>query len=197
VKFSIKMIGAALPVKPFIFILTIFFSACALNQVAETGAKQGDDQQREVAGIAPSTVNKAIDMIFPHEPKTVYSLYGVELGESKSSVEDKYKLVACRQEYIYFRCMARLDTRNVTGISANEETTVFIAFKKGHVHSMSIPVFDVSLAYTREMLSKFYGVPASTVENKTTWSNSSGAILLEENVDKKQFSVVSYSVEKK
>lgn len=172
-------------VKTLIICIVFVLCGCATEQASK---------QQGASNLIPPALDKAINMTVPHEPETVYSVYGVSLGERKSSVDKKYNLVACRKDIFYLRCAVLLDTREVTGISSSEKTTIFIAFEDDRVRDMGVPIFPASLKHTRDMLDEIYGAPASRDEEKVTWSNSSGSIVLQQSRIESRPSLVKYSV---
>jgi len=177
--------------KSSVTLLFIALSACA----ADHEVRQQQEPQQRASNLVPPSLDKAIGMIVPHDSQTVYSLYGIELGESKSSVEEKYHLVGCRKDIFYIRCAVLLDTSGVTGVSVSDKTTVFIVFENDHVREMSVPIFPAALQQSQLMLNRIYGIPANTVDKRSVWSNLSGSILLEENTNKTKPSVIKYSIE--
>jgi len=192
VKFSTVMSGI-LPVRPYIFILTIFLSACGAHQIAETGTEQGD----ELSVSDRPKVNKAISMTVPHEAEKVYSVYGVELGESFQSVKDKYSFAFCQTSQLAneSRCYLALDTRGVKGVSETDETNIIIIFdtRKNSVTKMVVLLPSMDLSKTTKLLHDIYGDPVSNHENKIRWSNASGSIILEESNEKAQPSLLNFT----
>lgn len=91
-----------------------------------------------------SPKNRAIGMSVTPDERSVYSLYGIELGENRRSVSEKYELVACREGVNFLRCAVSLDTHGVDGIVPDDRTTVFITFRDLRVYSMTVPVFPTS-----------------------------------------------------
>ena len=170
------------PVRIPVLFMALLFSACIA------------DENKDTTAASIPVANKAIPMKKPHEPGSPYTLYGIKLGESKVSVEDKYDLTLCRQDEYYLRCMASLNTSGVNGITDSASTTVFISFKDNHVYSMGIPIFAPSMPYARDRLVELYGPPVSNERNTTSWSNDGGSIMLEASSRKGRPSAVNYSI---
>lgn len=166
-----------------LIICSLILSACVSNSSAEHNKSEN---------LVPPP-NKAISMSGSQKKSEPYSLYGIKLGENKSSVEDKYKMISCRKSVYFFRCLIFLDTHEVAGISLSDSATIFVTFKDDVVHSMTIPVVGTSLNQMREMLVMIYGEPVSLSGNKTIWSNDSGSVVLEENDRATQPFSVSYT----
>ena len=143
----------------------------------------------------PSKVGhgKAISMAVPHKHGEAYSLYGIALGESRDSVEEKYKLVACRKDVFFTRCAALLDTAEVQGVINADKTTLFIAFKESGVHNMSVLVPSSTLDHTKLMLERMYG--QAVIDGKTmSWRNESGRVVLEEDAQSGQSTSLTYEI---
>ncbi len=167
--------------KLLLIICSLMLSACVSNSSVEHNQSES---------LVPPP-NKAISMSGSQKKSESYSLYGIKLGENKVSVEDKYKMVSCRKSLYFFRCLIFLDTHDVTGISLSDSATIFITFKDAVVYSMTMPVAGASLKQVREMLIMIYGEPVSLSGNKTTWSNDSGSVVLEQRgSDAQNFSVI-------
>ena len=170
--------------KLLLLICVLMLSACASNPSAE--------HNKQSKHSAPPR-NQAVSMRGSQKTDEAYSLYGIKLGENKSSVEDTYKMVTCRKSLHFFRCLILLDTRGVTGISLSDTATIFVTFKDDIVHSMTIPVVGTSLNQMREMLVTIYGEPVSLSANKTTWSNGIGSVVLEQSGRDAQHFSVTYT----
>ena len=167
--------------KSLLMVCALIMSACTTKPPAE--------EER------PSKVehSKAINMDVPHKQGEAYSLYGIALGESRDSVEEKYRLVACRKDVFYTRCATLLDTTGVIGAIHEQKATMFLAFNNGQTHIMTMIVSAASLEHTKSTLYEMYGQPL--VEGKkSVWRNASGQVILEENVSNQSASL-TYTAE--
>ena len=143
----------------------------------------------------PKGVGSAIPMVIPHDPEKTFSLYGIELGETRESVEDKYDVFGCRTSLYHISCTVTLDTRGVEGVSMLDRTFVFIEFNNNQqqdVDSLSMLVFPADHARTMDMLENTYGGEGDKKETMTIWENASGRIEFDDKDRNKSASGLRY-----
>jgi hypothetical protein len=143
----------------------------------------------------PNGVSTAIPMVIPHDPEKPFSLYGIELGETRESVQDKYDVFGCRTSIYHINCTINLDTRGVEGVSMADKTFVFIEFNNNEKYdtgTMSMLVFPADHARTMEVLEKTYGGKGEKKETMTIWENASGRIELDDKDRNKPASGLRY-----
>lgn len=187
-----------LKIKLIIFVLVTVVSGCANDQLVKRGDRQDvrqNTEQTQSASVARPVAEKAMAMHAQETHEEVYSLYGIALGESKSSVEKKYTLIACREDIFYLRCALLLDTTDVLGVSASNKVMIFIAFKNNDVYSMSLPIFADASAQTKVLLKQLYADPDVVADSKISWSNASGSVVLAINSNAMLAGSLIYSVD--
>jgi len=162
------------------FLIVIALSACAGSQEKET---------KDIP-----VFNRALNMVVPHDSSVAYELYGIKLGEKKSSVENKYRLVSCQQGLDSSRCTVLLNTINVAGVISKKKIIIFITFKKNVVESMTVSIFPSDITFVEKMLQDLYGAPVSASNNVTSWSNASGEVYLDLNSGNNNSAVLKYKI---
>lgn len=148
------------------FITTLVISGCATSNDLKDDANA---VQQEGQSPKPAYNTNTISMDYSEEPGKSFTFYGIEIGESRNELGEKYSKTGCWKDFFFERCAVPLVLNGAAGILPGEKALLIAAYKSGHAYRISAAITGEGWKYSLRRLEELYGPPTLSDEKRYIW----------------------------